>query len=116
MMRSLLHVLTALVVIGLAFWAYRENYRTQEALARADRLQSDVAEARQRLRMLNAEWAYLNRPDRLMTLVEMNFDKLGLMPLQPHQFGRTDQVAYPPRESSLVITNPVDVVSDGDRP
>jgi len=116
MMRSLVHVLTALAVIGLAFWAYRENYRTQEALARADTLQSDIATARQRLRMLNAEWAYLNRPDRLMTLVEMNYDKLGLMPLQPHQFGRIDQVAYPPRDTGLTITNPVDVMNDGERP
>jgi len=116
MMRSLVHVLTALAVIGLAFWAYRENYRTQEALARADRLQSDVAEARQRLRMLSAEWAYLNRPDRLMALVEMNYDRLGLMPLQPYQFGRIDQIAYPRPEPDLTITNPVDVMNDGERP
>ena len=116
MMRSLLHVLTVLAVIGLAFWAYRENYRTQEALARADTLQSDIATARQRLRMLNAEWAYLNRPDRLAALVEMNYDRLGLMPLQPHQFGRIDQVAYPQTKPDFTITNPVDVMSDGGRP
>jgi hypothetical protein len=108
MMRSFLHVLSALAVIGLAFWAYRENYRTQAALAEAERLQSGIAEARQRLRMLNAEWAYLNRPDRLMDLVEMNYDRLGLMPLQPHQFGRIDQVAYP-APAALVLSNPVDV-------
>jgi len=115
-MRSLVHVLTALAVIGLAFWAYRENYRTQEALARADTLQTDIASARQRLRMLSAEWAYLNRPDRLLTLVEMNYDKLDMMPLQPHQFGRIDQVAYPRRDTGLTITNPVDIMNDGERP
>jgi len=108
-MRSLIHVLTALAVIGLAFWAYRENYRTQEALAEAERLQSGIAEARQRLRMLNAEWAYLNRPDRLMDLVDLNYERLGLMPLQPYQFGRIDQVAYP--APALAITNPVDVAN-----
>jgi hypothetical protein len=108
-MRSLIHVLTALAVIGLAFWAYRENYRTQEALAEAERLQTGIAEARQRLRMLNAEWAYLNRPDRLMDLVDLNYDRLGLMPLQPYQFGRIDQVAYP--TPALAITNPVDVAN-----
>ena len=66
--------------------------------------------------MLRAEWAYLNRPDRLMDLVELNFDRLGLTPLRPHQFGRIDQIAYPRRDSSLTITNPVDVMSDGERP
>ena len=58
--------------------------------------------------MLNAEWAYLNRPDRLMDLVELNYDKLGLLPLQPYQFGRVDQVSFP-KPAELPITNPVDV-------
>jgi len=106
-MRSLMFAMTTLMVIGLAFWAYRENYRTQEAQTRAERLQVEIGEARQRLRVLNAEWAYLNRPDRLMDLVEINFDRLGLLPLQPHQFGRIDQVAY--AAPLLPITNSVDV-------
>ena len=95
-MRTFLHVLAASVVIALAFWAYRENYRTQEVLARAERLQERIGDARQRLRMLRAEWAYLNRPDRLRDLVDLNYDRLGLMPMTPDRFGRVDQVAYPP--------------------
>lgn len=109
-MRSLLYVLTALSVIGLAFWAYHENYKTQEAQARAERLQREIGQARQRLRMLRAEWAYLNRPERLRDLAEINFDQLGLLPLQPYQFGKIDQVSYPP-EDPLPITNPVDVIN-----
>ncbi|MCZ0811981.1 MAG: cell division protein FtsL [Pseudomonadota bacterium] len=108
-MRSLFYVLTALAVIGLAFWAYRENYRTQAALTKAGQLQHEIARNRQRLRVLNAEWAYLNRPERLMELAELNFDKLGLLPLQPYQFGRIDQVAYPPEDDLLPILNPIDV-------
>ena len=107
-MRSLLYVMISLAVIGLAFWAYRENYRTQEAQARAQALQQAIAEARQRLRVLNAEWAYLNRPDRLMDLVELNYERLELMPMQPDQFGRIDQVAFPAPQT-LPISNPVDV-------
>lgn len=109
-MRSLFYVLTALSVIGLAFWAYHENYKTQDAQARAETLQRDISRARQRLRMLRAEWAYLNRPDRLRDLAEINFDRLGLLPLQPYQFGKIDQVAYP-AEDELPITNPVDVIN-----
>ncbi len=114
-MRSFFCALTALAVIGLAFWAYRENYRTQEAQNQAQILQSEIGEARQRLRVLNAEWAYLNRPVRLMDLVEINYDKLGLLPLQPYQFGRIDQVAYP-APPLLPITNPVDVSSMEQQP
>lgn len=108
MMRSLIYVLTALTVIGLAFWAYRENYRTQEALAKAETLQREIAMARQDLRVLRAEWAYLNRPDRLRDLADINYEKLELLPLQPYQFGKIDQVAYPPEEP-LPITNAIDV-------
>ena len=107
-MRSLGVILGALAVIGLAFWAYQENYRTQEAQARAEDLQRQISLKRQRLRMLRAEWAYLNRPEHLRALVEMNFDSLGLMPFQPAQFGRIDQVAYPAR-APLKITDPVAV-------
>lgn len=114
-MRSFFCALTALAVIGLAFWAYRENYRTQEAQSHAQVLQSQIGEARQRLRVLNAEWAYLNRPSRLMDLVEINYDKLGLLPLQPYQFGKIDQVAYP-APPLLPITDPVDVSSMEQQP
>ncbi|MDR9394745.1 cell division protein FtsL [Roseovarius sp. SYSU LYC5161] len=115
-MRSLFYVVTALAVIGLAFWAYRENYETQEAQAEAQKLQRQIALERQRLRVLKAEWAYLNRPDRLRELAELNFERLGLMPLQPYQFGKIDQVGYPPEpEKTLDITDPVDVIGMEDR-
>ncbi|WP_135503570.1 cell division protein FtsL [Roseovarius aestuariivivens] len=109
-MRSVLYVLSAIMVIGLAFWAYRENYQTQEAQARSVSLQSQISEARQRLRVLNAEWAYLNRPDRLRDLAEINFDSLGLLPLQPYQFGRIDQISYP-EPDPLPIMNAIDVIN-----
>lgn len=109
-MRSLLYILTALSVIGLAFWAYRENYETQAEIARVEDLNRKIGEARARLNVLRAEWAYLNRPDRLRDLTEVNFERLGLQPLRPDQFGKVDQVAFPPEpELELIITNPVDV-------
>ena len=95
-MRTFLYILTALGVIALAFWAYRENYATQGALAETRELRRDIRETHERLSMLKAEWAYLNRPDRLRDLAQINFDRLGLLPLRPEQFGHVDQVAYPP--------------------
>jgi hypothetical protein len=115
-MRSLFFVLTAIAVIGLAFWAYRENYETQEALSEAEDLQNQISDARQRLRVLNAEWAYLNRPDRLRELADINFDRLGLLPLDANQFGRIDQVAYPPDDTLLPILDPIEVSETEVRP
>jgi cell division protein FtsL len=107
-MRTVFYILTAMAVIGLAFWAYRENYRTQQVVTETQTLQRQIGQTQTRLNVLRAEWAYLNRPDRLRELADINFDRLGLQPLRPDQFGRVDEVAFPPAEL-LPITNPVDV-------
>jgi len=107
-MRGFLFVLSALGVMGLAFWAYHENYATQGALGQVRDLHAQIGDAHSRLRMLNAEWAYLNRPDRLRDLADLNFDRLGLLPMLPDAFGRVDQVAFPPAPLSQII-DPVDI-------
>jgi hypothetical protein len=100
--------LSAIVFVGLcAFWAYRVNYATREALGRVAHLQAEMAHERERMRMLNAEWAYLNRPDRLQTLVYANNELLQLVPLSPEQFGEAAMVAYP--VEPLELADPLDL-------
>lgn len=111
-MRSILFLLAAMAVITSGYWAYHENYRTKAELDNVDDLRRDIGAARERLAILRAEWAYLNRPDRLRDLAELNFDRLGLLPLRPDQFGSIDQVAYP-QPLALDLTKPVDVTSAG---
>lgn len=103
-MKSLLYVLTSLAVMGLAFWAYRENYRTQAELERIEALQGEIGHLRESLGVLKAEWAYLNRPDRLRDLADLNFERLGLLPLDASQFGDVRRVARPVR-AITPITN-----------
>lgn len=110
-MRSVLLVLSALAVIALSVWAYQQNYRTQKIITQTEHLQIQIGEARARLAVLRAEWAYLNRPDRLRDLAEINYNDLQLLPLRPNQFGRIEQVSYPSNQPLIDLDNAVEVTS-----
>jgi hypothetical protein len=110
-MRSIFFIISGLMVMGLAYWAYHENYETQASLSDVRRLHQQMGAAHERLNVLEAEWAYLNRPDRLRDLAELNFDRLQLLPLMPDSFGRIGQVPYP-TELFFDISNSIEVSSD----
>ncbi|ATX66763.1 cell division protein FtsL [Roseinatronobacter bogoriensis] len=94
-MRSLLYLCTALGVIALAAWAYRENHMTQQAMNAQRALEREIVALNEALSIQRAEWAYLNRPDRLRELVDLNFERLKLVPITGTHFGEIGQVAYP---------------------
>lgn len=98
-MRGLGYLLTVLGVIGLAVWAYRQNHDTQQSLNQARALRTEIRQLTEALEVQRAEWAFLNRPDRLRLLAEVNFDRLGLAPLTSARFGRIDDIAYPMPEA-----------------
>ena len=108
-MRPVLYILSFLAVLASAFWAYRENYATQGQLREIAALQDEIATLRESIALQRAEWAYLNRPDRLRELATLNFDRLGLLPMEPEQFGYSSQVAFP-APPELRITGTVETM------
>jgi hypothetical protein len=95
--------LSGLVLVAVcATWAYRVNYSTQEAQNRLADLRGEIASEREALSVLKAEWAYLNRPDRLRALVVAHADVLNLIDLQPENFGEAAMIAFPPDPIELV--------------
>jgi hypothetical protein len=99
-----------LTVMGLAFWAYTENYATKGSLDKIAQLNEEIGLAHSRLRVLNAEWAYLNRPERLLQLVNANFDNLRLLQLTSDHFARLEQIPYPGPDLGP-ITEPIEVMN-----
>ncbi len=97
-MRILMIIAAFLAVLGMAYWAYQQNFQTKQAQDRVRALQIEIAETREAIAIQRAEWAYLNRPERLRDLVDLNFEDLQLLPMAPYQFGRIDEVPYPQPE------------------
>lgn len=108
-MRLIIQCLTIICVVALAFWAYDENYQTQAAFDEVETLNREIADARSRLSVLNAEWAYLNRPDRLRALVDMNYTRLQLAPVQPAQFVQAQHLPMAP-ETVVLLGPTFDVI------
>ena len=73
-------------VIALAWWAYRENYETRRAIKQVEGLEYAIGRNREMLGRLRAEWAHLNRPERLEALVELHFEELQLVPVTRDRF------------------------------
>ncbi len=101
-MKSFFYIVITGFVMMLAFWAYQQNYQTQAVLKETRALQNEIGGLRERLSVLRAEWAYLNRPDRLRELADMNFARLQLFPLSPEQFAEVDDVIYPLTKEALL--------------
>ncbi len=110
-MKGLIYLGLALAVMGLGFWAYRENYATQASLRVVSGLRSEIAAAEARLDRLAAEWAYLNRPDRLRDLADLNFTRLELLPMQAQAFAGVDEVPMPSANPLPAIAASTFVVS-----
>ena len=86
MLRFLLFGTLVVSTFALGLWAYKINYDSRAADQRVKELEKSILLAKKRLKILNAEWAHLNSPDRLRQLVEYYFFELRLTPINPDDF------------------------------
>lgn len=69
-------------VAALAIGLYLVKYSVQDVQREVATLKVNLAAEKESLHLLNAEWAYLNRPDRLRQLADRHLD---LVPLESRQ-------------------------------
>lgn len=93
-------VLTGLMSYGL----YNMKYEVRRLEAELAGLQHKIALDRDGLQVLRAEWAYLNRPERLQRLATRHLD---LVPLRAAQIG---SLAELPLKSARLASANVKVV------
>ena len=86
MVRFLLFASVTISTFGLGSWAYKINYESRAASLRVKSLEKAIQSAKKERKLLEAEWAHLNSPDRLRKLVEYYFYQLRLNPINPDDF------------------------------
>lgn len=94
-MRTFYYLVSCILIAGFAAWSYNVNLETRTVTARAKVLEAAISAEKEKIDVLEAEWAYLNRPERLIRLAEANFPRLGLLPLSPDNLADARTVAYP---------------------
>ncbi len=113
-MRTLFYLFSSCLLILTAYWAYSVNYTTRAAERRVALIETQIVEEADKIEVLNAEWAYLNRPERLTRLAEANFEILRLVPVRADHFG---DVADIPKEGdglSGLISNTLSAAARND--
>ncbi|MGF1554129.1 MAG: hypothetical protein ACFBWO_16750 [Paracoccaceae bacterium] len=99
-------------ILAVAAWAYNVNYRAEAAQAAVERLEAEIALARQDIAVLRAEWAYLNAPERLERLVAAHRARLGgLAPAAPIRFASADRVPFPEAEADDLVALALDAAA-----
>ncbi len=116
-MKSVIVAFVILCTVGLAVWSYSEINTSKETLDEIAELNADIARSKSRLRKLNAEWAYQNRPERLAALALEKFEHLELTVLSRDHFVPLDQVpfanVYAAEPPLAPITTPVEIMNRG---
>ncbi|MBL1437252.1 MAG: cell division protein FtsL [Rhodobacteraceae bacterium] len=102
-MKTFMYLLAGVLVVFVASWTYKVNYQVQEAEDRVSSLQRQINRERSAIAVLGAEWAYLNRPERLRALSEAYYTELRLMPIDASHFAEISEVPMPLDEIGAAV-------------
>lgn len=80
------------VIVG--GFLFQTTQRVNDGRQRLAALTQDIKTEEESLRVLQAEWSYLNQPDRLEKLSR---EYLNLSPMKGQQFARTDSIPLRPQ-------------------
>ena len=92
-MKLNLTVISLVLVAAVSFGLYQLSYEVQELEKDLKSLNVNIAENKESVRILKAEWTYQNRPDVLQTLATKY---LPLLLIAPYQVASVGEVPYPP--------------------
>ena len=86
------------VIAAVGYGMFQVKYRVMQLEDQLARVNRSIDADRDALRVLGAEWSYLNQPQRLDQLRQRY---LTLVPIQRRQLGSLDQVPFHPGEQGV---------------
>ena len=110
MTRYINALLVFLMVLSAAA-VYDMKYEAEIAAENIKQKQAEIAQAREDISLLKAEWALLTRPARMRDLLERHRDILDLTPMTSNHIGTLADIPAKPVVPSVVA--PVERSADG---
>jgi hypothetical protein len=95
MIRALNVLLVGTSIVGLV-GVYALKYAVEETAAEQAALTRQVDRQEGELSLLKADWAYLNQPAHIGPIIARHAEALGLVPLNPEQFGSIEDLPMRP--------------------
>jgi len=108
-----INFLLAVALAVMAVVIYQVKYETRGLEQRVSRLQTTIAQERDAIGILRAEWSHLNRPARLERLARKH---LGLRPLDATQVADRDVISPAKREPAAAPNDPASQASRTGQP
>ena len=107
-MVKVINAFLVLAVLVAAFFMYSLEHSTRGLERQVAKLKTGISDEREAIKLLNAEWSSLTRPDRLQHLAE---EQLKLQPMKAGQV-----VTYADLANRIPAAAPVQLPSDGSDP
>ena len=85
-----------------ALIAFSQQHHAVELRHELEGLEDDLAERRENVRVLTAEWSYLSRPERIKDLADRHLEDLA--PVSVHQLSRVSGIPLAPPPISVGTT------------
>ena len=93
-----------MLVVAAGFTTFKVKYAVQDIEDELNRVRKHTIAEQQEIRVLTAEWTYLNQPERL---ADLNRRFLSLVPVVPKQLQRpvADIALRPPAAADVVLAS-----------
>ena len=97
------------VIVVASFMLYNVKYKVQSLKAQIEETSKEIAQEKEALRVVSAEWAYLNRPERLKSLADKY---LAGKAVTVDQVAEIEAIAFRERDVASVDAEGADLDSD----